>query len=747
MSQVILTNWTIYFADDAPAASSNYKSIIWTGGGGPETNTNTVNELFSEISHYFSLPANNGFDDTTPMRAVTPTVYEIGAFDQGDVEAWFIDPPSIEHLTGGSLASILWDRVTGTNSGIIKVPYTLGTQFVASDIGRAIVNGTATGHLIWYDTTNSEAWIRPTDNTSTHDWAGPAGTISVTGGTGSVTQNGAGISGGERLWSNIITIGTIEDNTRLYVAQNNVVLSNFWGNGTIDRLFLVDDGFSSGVIDNGFLTVYARQYGTLYDHFITDVSLGGRTSVPLSTAADINNTTGFRNIPVSSASSAFSVGEIVTGGTSGARGVVTENTGSPTTEFDYYLIDDLTDFTSGETLTGSIVGSNGTAGSDPLSAGPATWTNVTITFGEEFSTFNTNTGVDGGTEVITTDATHSFTTGDEMAYWKAGGTDNIGLSEGTLYYVRNLTTTTLSVHTSRSDAVNDLNRVDLTAAAGETHELWRTYDVDEDSNKEGYSIVINGGGRTLSQVYERLKYVTRRGETITLDGIQGQQYIGIDYRVDYLALTGAITNGQTVTQLKADGETVTSEVVHHNEPDGYLMLRDTRNGPLETGAGANNLQFDGSNFVTMTSTATTEVVTPVKASPFGTFAGGNFFGARGVYLENINAADANNYFLTDDGGTIRQPPATVPINVQVDDEDGNAVSGVRVRVEQTNGTLITDGETNVSGLFSDTFTYTIDVNVNVIVRLRGYLPFQTTGTITSSGLSVSVRFITDTIVD
>ena len=141
MSQVILTNWTIWFAGDAPAASTGMKQIAWTGGGGPEDNTNTVNELYSEIMHYFSLPGNNDADATTPMRSVTPTVYEIGTFDAGDLEGWFIDPDSVEHLTGGSIQSVGWTRVQDTTIGIVKVAYTPTTnEFITSDIGRTVTH-------------------------------------------------------------------------------------------------------------------------------------------------------------------------------------------------------------------------------------------------------------------------------------------------------------------------------------------------------------------------------------------------------------------------------------------------------------------------------------------------------------------------------------------------------------------------------------------------------------------------------
>lgn len=43
-------------------------------------------------------------------------------------------------------------------------------------------------------------------------------------------------------------------------------------------------------------------------------------------------------------------------------------------------------------------------------------------------------------------------------------------------------------------------------------------------------------------------------------------------------------------------------------------------------------------------------------APFGAFAGGQFFGARGVYLTNVPVADVNNYKLIDANNVSRVPP-------------------------------------------------------------------------------------------
>ena len=45
-----------------------------------------------------------------------------------------------------------------------------------------------------------------------------------------------------------------------------------------------------------------------------------------------------------------------------------------------------------------------------------------------------------------------------------------------------------------------------------------------------------------------------------------------------------------------------------------------------------------------------------KAGPLGTFAGGKFFGARGVWIEDMHADDVKKYSLIDANGVVRDPP-------------------------------------------------------------------------------------------
>jgi hypothetical protein len=69
----------------------------------------------------------------------------------------------------------------------------------------------------------------------------------------------------------------------------------------------------------------------------------------------------------------------------------------------------------------------------------------------------------------------------------------------------------------------------------------------------------------------------------------------------------------------------------------------------------------------------------VKSSPFGTFAGGTFFGARGVWLDNVKASDIQSYQLIDGAGVVQTPPNQVGVAVT------GLVAGDRVLVAESTG--------------------------------------------------------------
>ena len=99
-------------------------------------------------------------------------------------------------------------------------------------------------------------------------------------------------------------------------------------------------------------------------------------------------------------------------------------------------------------------------------------------------------------------------------------------------------------------------------------------------------------------------------------------------------------------------------------------------------------------------------------SPFGTFAGGQFFGAQGIFIKNVPIADINNYKLINSSGTTQTPPFVSGItlafssNLSTDGSNSNyrlffkqINKGVSAAFGTTNAILVqkADNLTEISG--------------------------------------------------
>lgn len=715
MSQTILGgDLTVYFL-----AENRQKRVVWTGSA---TGTRTVNAVYSALADLMDDLSQMAEGDV--MSAQTPTQYTIGSIDPSDAnkDGWFIDRTTVEHLTGGAITTSGWTRITGTATGIVRIPYTVGTDFATSDIGKTVTNGTslATGTLLDFNTTGATkyAWIRPTDNTAANDWSGSSGTVTVTSGTGSVTQSGPAVTG-DSLWANVYSLGTIVmPGTHLYLYQNGARVvsyknsaADWWPDGQIDALLptkelgqFVDGlakpvnaafstattggslsngtyyyrvtaynsqgetiastetsltisggtstqtvtvnwntvagaigyrvyGRSTGAelfmqqilagtttwVDTGSVTpagampttdtsggnatVYARQYTTTYSDYSLSVASGGRNPLPLATGADINNTTGYRQFTGSSGVGTFQVNEIIYTPGGGAESAATAaaivtavggTTAAPV--LTYYLIEapateTLVDFANTNAIKGNTSGATCTAAA-PSNVGPAASpsSGLTITFGANTS-----------------------------------------------------------------------------------------FDIPQSGTNQNYSIVINlQGNISVAQAYEETKYLTRSGDTTALNGVNGEAYIGATLRLNYTTLTGTINVGDTVIQTNSGATGIVLAI--NNAPTGgyskYLILRST----FGTFNSTDTVYKDSSNFVT---TPTPTSITPIHAAPFGTFAGGTWFCAPGVVLQNFEAGDTNKFSLVDDQGVTRKEPTTVTTTVS----NTRASDGVSVFLTNANGTI------------------------------------------------------------
>ena len=193
-----------------------------------------------------------------------------------------------------------------------------------------------------------------------------------------------------------------------------------------------------------------------------------------------------------------------------------------------------------------------------------------------------------------------------------------------------------------------------------------TVDIDDNGIAEGWGVTIDCNQSPLTEVYEWMQYVTQNGQTTTThtDGIEGEQYVGATVYLEYTgAVTlGTIAEGDDVIQTTSGA---TGIVISHDVTLKQILLRDTRGSFDTTNAVVSQ---DNAGSLVPNTTATTFAAN--TQSPFGSLAGGRFFGARGVVLTDYLATDENSFQLIDSQGNLRTRP--IAIVLEVTNLDGGA---------------------------------------------------------------------------
>jgi hypothetical protein len=100
----------------------------------------------------------------------------------------------------------------------------------------------------------------------------------------------------------------------------------------------------------------------------------------------------------------------------------------------------------------------------------------------------------------------------------------------------------------------------------------------------------------------------------------------------------------------------------------------------------------------------TDGYTDCKQAPFGTFAGGTFFGARGIWIEDYAV---QSFSLTDANGDLQNPPNYQKVSV------GHAsLSGCQILVAERSGTAIVKDQYTIQSTTSNSITCTGNINAN-----------------------------------
>lgn len=534
-------------------------------------------------------------DNPSPMSAQTPVEYTTGIIDTGDNDPWYISYDLMEHITGGAIRTNLWTRTVTSATGIVVVPVTAsGNTIVAADAGNDISHADGDAGTL----------LEVLSDGGTTDYlvirpdsSAAANNFDSTSGTLTCNAN-TGTQAAASTTGEQIWANTYTIGT-IEPDTHVYFYQGDAADNTKSRVYSVNDNtqdyWGDGLID---VCIPIRDYKTASNPII-----------------DAGYITGFAR----KYSTEYSYFEAATSTTSGGRNPIPLGTK-----------DDLNNDTGIRTVTLSGSSGNYNAGDEVLggtsgaraivtatSGSNPTLTLVYYLVGDPLTDFN-------GTEAINNQDDTGTSTG-------SGAATDAGPATTGFYTGGALPTITFAAATA---------------------------DIDDDATDEYYGITIDCNQARLSEVYEFLKFVTRRGETGTssTDGIEGEQYIGADY---YLAFSGSVTGtvaeGADVTQANTGA---TGTIISYDATNKVLLLRNSR-GTFNT----TDVVTDNDNSGTFTPNTAAVSFAPNAVSPFGTFAGGTFFGARGVLLTDYNSLDENSFQLTDASGATKQRPTAISLTV------------------------------------------------------------------------------------
>lgn len=412
---------------------------------------------------------------------------------------------------------------------------------------------------------------------------------------------------GDNIFTNYQTLGSIQGvgnqgyienacfpapQPQFYVEQNGSVLRTDWLEGNINILVKVKTKTDPTIIcsavpglgqlvNNGTLTVFNRRFGHTYDHFET-TTIGGTSPTPLATAIDLNNSTGQYRISYTGLGG-FTVGEEITGGTTGAIGVVVaENLVCNTLD---YILFSSAQFGSAETITGAV------------SAATATFSSVANLVAGYCAAVRQMTVE---TKVLCGTTTGTFTPGETVTQAVTGATG---------FFLTGDAADDIYLEVTGCTAFSGSNTI-TGSVSGATYAGTLTYngnqttvpgDIEDGCGEQNYSAYIVGNhcgtacnASPILEVYEWTKFELRKESTLPIAGVG----------------TAADTEGRIYRRINS-------------------------------------------------------AYAEVKAAPFGSFAGGTMFGARGIFIckDTLCPADVQGIQLLDNAGVTRNPPNLQTLSV------------------------------------------------------------------------------------
>lgn len=555
----------------------------------------------------------------------------------------------------------------------------------------------------------------------------------------------------------------------MYIEQNGEVLRQDWLEGNLDVMLKVKTSTDpryinptvpalGQLINSAKFTVHLRPYTRTYDS--NEVTkLGGIATVALGNQKDLNNTTGQYRCAFSvGGSGAFTVGEeITTAG--GKRGLVTASDSGASGNVDYALRSG-TNFTNGETITGSISGKSATVASP---------SNLVAGYGTNIRVMTVDRRFTGGT------TTGAFVIGETVTQAGTGATGYVLEDDGGTIYVQDASGTFNGTGQLTGGVSGATNTPTATAAYTTVPK-----DIGGGVGDKNYTAVVsanitNANPRPVSEVYEWFKFLTRAASLLiqggpgSTAGVQGRIYRRLvdtfaelrsacPYAIKAGSLvigaqgvfiekyTLASTDLRNIQLIDNDGNTwnppnlQTMEMVNLTTGVAVAIFRSTGAG-LETilttefkvGAVGGGYNQSGDAYIKVA--ANTRSVSPLP----------NDVPDSGV-VHVLDPNDSGNYlrFVYD---SVDRTNNWFHLQQGIGQNTIGAVTG-SVDLTANDNTYVVPIEKAASGSgVSNTLQYVSDIPLFAVARIKGKKPFKTTATFGATGVSIGAVLNPDNVVN
>ncbi len=472
----------------------------------------------------------------------------------------------------------------------------------------------------------------------------------------------------DNIWTNFQTLGSVNGigdtafaattpQPQIYLNQNATgfrittnVVDSWWIGGQIDILAKVKTSTdqritltaTAGVnISGGTVTIFVRRFGDTYDNFET-TTIAGVAPIPLATANDLDNTTGTHQTfyDGENAGPFLSGEEIVDAVDATKRGVITSLSDFGVTGTIGYILTSTTQFVNNDEISGQTSGATANIENTPTSLVAGYDVDVIFATAQREFPFDGQSATEflEGEEVTV----GTGATGILMRNNNTAG----GLGSTGDMVIGNIQGSTGGM--ANNDRITGLTSgatADVNGTPVSTSQVFK--DIGDGNGETAYNACVfldrtGANPRLLADMYEWVKYRTRRQETAG--------------EISYNLMGGANDFAGTLTASVA----------------GQIYITLDTSYPL------------------------------VKVSPVGSFAGGTFFGARGVFIQDMANTDVRNFQLIDENGVVRDPPNLQSLTVQ------GLISGDRVAVfrrpNATSGSGIDTTEFTLDGAVSASAT-------------------------------------------